>query len=278
MKEVENILTQSEINFILRDAENAIYKKPNAIFFPIEGKTMILRIGQENNAIMINGNEDTGFTHIKNRHDYYGNKDYWRIMTDDYGKEIVRLEDPSRFSKYSIPLFHYTEIAETILKPENINIDKNKKPKIFDFYSGNYEHRDGVIMSYNLITYKNTPIIHTLFPDKRKYNRKNIINLVRGKVYGKEIIRENVKTIFIPYRDQSLTKYTILIQKKYEIGMEIFLVAKHDNKGEPEKTIKIAERKLNNEVSTQHEMISYQHSDLSNFEKVIKQLMSEVEW
>jgi hypothetical protein len=275
MNITEDLCSQSEINSILIESIDCIYKNPNAIFFPMEGKTMILRIGQKNNAIMINGNEDTGFTHIRNRHNYNSEKGYWRVMIDKNGNEIVELEDPSRFSPYSVPLFDYTKIADSILKRKNLNLGKNKKPDIFDLYTGDYEDIEGFIMIYNLITYKGTSIIHTLFPEKRIYNRKKILNLIKGKVYAKEKIKENIKTIFIPYQDQYLTKYTILIQKKYDVFKEVILITKHNNKGEPEKTMKIDERELNNNVSIQHEIISYQVSDLINLEKIIKQLINE---
>ncbi|MDX1940022.1 MAG: hypothetical protein SFU99_05685, partial [Saprospiraceae bacterium] len=221
------------------------------------------------------GNEDTGFTYIRNRHNYYSDKDYWRVITNKNGKEILNLEDPSRFSKYSIPIIHYTEIADSIFKSENRNFEKNKNPEFFDMYSGNYEHPEGVSIKYHLITYKNTPIIHTLFPNERKFNRKKVINLVRGGVHGEENLKDRTKTIFIPYKDAKLTKYTILIRKEYMSSTELIFIMKHDKNGNPEKIMKITEREVNTELSIQHELTRYEYSDLTNFEKIIRQLMKE---
>jgi hypothetical protein len=60
-------------------------------------------------------------------------------------------------------------VASGIFRPENMNVEKNKRSDVFDLYIGKYKHFDGHETEYMLITYKNTGIIHTFFvSDNRK--------------------------------------------------------------------------------------------------------------
>lgn len=277
MKNLEELLSRAEIHSILLESANSIYKNPDVLFFPVTGRTMILRIGQKNGVIMVHGDEHTGFTHIIKRHNYHSETDYWKKEEDKNGNRLIKLEDPSRFSKESIPIYHYTGIADKIFTKENLNIKKNKRPDLFDLYTGVYQYEKGKPMKYHLITYKDTPVVHTLYPDKRKFNKKKIVNLFREKVYGKELPHRDTKTIFIPYRDHLKTRYTILIRKEYQTQKEVISIAKHGVNGEPEKVLKVGERDLVDNFSIQHEMLSYQYSDLTNLEKILKKVIDSEE-
>lgn len=104
-----------------------------------------------------------------------------------------------------------------------MNLTLNKRPEIFDMYTGEYEHGDGTKAVYNLLTYKSTSIIHNLFPKAKTFNKKKYVNLIRGDVTGELSIPTNIYEIRIPYLDHKGLKYTIILRDFLEKGSVLCL-------------------------------------------------------
>ena len=63
---MEVLLTKDEIKFIEKEAQNPRYKLENILIFPEDHKS-ISRVTPKG-LIFVNGNKDTGLTHINERH------------------------------------------------------------------------------------------------------------------------------------------------------------------------------------------------------------------
>ena len=74
--------------------------------------------------ILIHGDEDTGFEHIRLRHEIYSPKTYWKVGEND----SLKLDYPSKFSPKSIPIFDYVLLADAMCRVDFINIEGNKAP------------------------------------------------------------------------------------------------------------------------------------------------------
>ena len=64
---VIDFLTKEEIETILLEAKNPIYKDPRVLTLGRK-KSDIVRVSPLNELILINGNAKTGLTHINQRH------------------------------------------------------------------------------------------------------------------------------------------------------------------------------------------------------------------
>ena len=70
-------------------------------------------------------------------------------------------------------------------------------------YSGEYVSPKGNKDRYHLLVYKGTKIIHTLYPDKSRYNAKRVhhFNLERASVNAEHDIINCIATIQVLYKD-----------------------------------------------------------------------------
>lgn len=200
MSQKEILLDKEEIKTILLGIRNnPQLQLPNIVTMMKCGRDFatVYWISNNKGLIWIKGNEDTGLEHISNRHDWSSTRQYWRI------DQTEKLDNPSRFSPEVYPIKHFDRIAEDIFNKENLNIDKNKKPEVFDVYEGESSYYpDGEKMKFRLIAYKDTSIVHTLIPLKGE--KKIMVNLKRGNCQGK-ITQDNNELLYligVPYRNQ----------------------------------------------------------------------------
>ena len=176
----ECLLTNEEIRIILEILEyNPAFRHPDVISFGNE-RTSIVKVTPINGLIIIKGDSHTGFTHINERHNYWSDNYYWKEESNS-----IKLDDPSKFSRKSIPIMDYANVAETLFSEANRNIEKNKRPEIFAMFSGEVEDVNNGKMKYHMLLYKDTKIVHTIFPHKKKHNKEKHINYRRGKPSGK---------------------------------------------------------------------------------------------
>lgn len=113
----EDLLTKDELFNIFLDSANTIYRDHFIITLPLPyDKSRILKVGKRNGVILVWGNDDTAFVHIKNRHDIYSESYFWKTIEDKSGNEKVILDDPSRFRGDTVPIYHFTEIADSIFQ------------------------------------------------------------------------------------------------------------------------------------------------------------------
>jgi hypothetical protein len=78
-------------------------------------ETSIITITALRQLIFTEGNEDTGYGHLRDRHSLYSVKNYW------VGQ---KLDDPSKFHPKMMPIVDFIKIAEAVFDPENKNITK----------------------------------------------------------------------------------------------------------------------------------------------------------
>lgn len=158
----ELLLTFEEIGSILYDASDPKYQVSN-LMHPGFKKTDIMRISQDKKLILFKGNAHTGYQHIFERHN--------PLLKGATWSEGGSINESTKFSFNHIPILDYLIIAEEIYDAKNLNSDKNTKPHSFDLYIGSYTDQWNVSNSYRLLLYKDTKIIHNLFPEKKVYHQ-----------------------------------------------------------------------------------------------------------
>ncbi len=259
----EEILTSEEIQEIIDSAKiSEVLRIPNILSFGIE-KTSIYKISPNNGIIFIKGDENTGFTHINQRHSFWSENHYWKE-----GNDKIILDDPSKFNRKSLPIIDYVAIADSLYSNENLNIEKNKNPNLFDLYSGFVEGENNGKAKYHMILYKGTRIIHTLYPHNKSNNRKKIINFRKGEPSGKMSMNPLFYSIAVPYHDNiERVKYSFQFTKTFKNKMEDAVLINHKS----QESIKLFER--NYELFNYDEDLwSVKYADLSGVERLIKQL------
>lgn len=270
---MEKLFSKEELDEIQKSAADNFDYYWNAVV--IDGQSnekTIETISKLNHLVFVIGNTDTGFKHLNDRHGYFSFKNFW-LENNDTG---FKLDNPSKFHPKMMPIIDYVKIADAIFSHENKNVTKNHSPHLFDKYTGVHKFEGGFEEKYHLITYKDTKIVHTMFPDKKKYNRK-----VRFK-YGKGIVSTKLKytpseaynDLLVPYENKDkITIYSILIRKFYNEKVERFIIQQHDLEGNPEIHYILGEREFENFESFSHETLNlFQTADLGELEDIMAQI------
>ena len=270
---MEQLFTKEELLEIQENATRNFDFYWNTLV--VDGKATdktIETISKNNHLIFVVGNADTGFRHLNERHGFFSFQNFW-IKNED---QEFKLDNPSKFHPGMMPIIDFVKIADAIFFPEKKNITKNHNPSLFDKYTGEYLYENGSQEKYHLITYKDTKIVHTMFPDKKKYNRK-----IKFK-YGKGIVSTKLKytdseaynDLLVPYKNkEKVTVYSILIRKFYNEKVERFIIQKHNKDGVPEIHYILGERDFENFESFNRETLHlFQTADLGELEDIMAQL------
>lgn len=260
----ENLLTDKEIKEILeQERQNPLFSIAMAISFGSK-RNSILRISPIKKIIFVKGDSSTGFEHINDRHNYWSDKSYWKTIDSE-----VKLDNPSKFSRKSIPIGEYIDIADKLYDTSNLNIEKNKKPELFEMYSGSIIDSGNVTMKYHMLLYKGTRIIHTLYPHSDKHNNKKIINYVKGEPTSEYHSKNNTFIIAIPYLNNLNTVvYSFQVIKDYENNIEKWVIVHHQLK----QAVKVNELPIKERVEFEEDIRRAEYADLTKIEKIIKQL------
>lgn len=271
---MENLFTKEELTEIENDAlSNFDYYLGTVVFNGNCNERTIITISAVNHLIFVEGNDHTGFAHLRDRHGFFSNNNYWK--TD--GVVTPKLDNQSRFHPKMMPIVDYVKIADSIFVESNKNVSKNKNPDIFDVYTGCYSYEEEKESPYLLIVYKNTSIVHTLYPQKKTNNVK------RKFKYPKGIVSSSLKVKFpsggyndlvIPYvNEQGTTVYSIFITKDYAKQKEQIFIRKHDITGMPVDFYLLGTRTFSTfETFGMEEISQYQLGDLSDFEEILKEI------
>lgn len=264
---MEKLFSQEELDEIENEALVNFEWYYDAVVLTGDATAKTIKtISKINHLIVVTGDDYTGFTHFNDRHNLFSNKNYW-VKNDEQGS---KLDDPSKFHPKMTPIIDYVLIADIIFKPENKNTTKNHSPQLFDKYTGIYHYSDGLEEKYHLILYKDTKIIHTMFPHKKKYNRKSKIKLGKGIVISKLKLsqEEAYNDLLIPYENsENIIVYSILIRKYYNEKIERLIIQKHDESGKPKEQFILGHRNFEEfEKFDKEIMMYYQHADLSELE------------
>lgn len=258
---MEILLTKEDINEILQSVMyNPILSDPNILFIDSGNKNGVMRISPKNKLILIYGDEYTGFTHIHNRHSYWSQETYWKK------NDINKLDTPSKFEKTSIPIKDYIEIIDDLYCQENINLENNNNPELFDLYFGNASSTNLKDTKYKMLLYKGTKIVHTLYPTSAKHNKKKILDYRRGKPKGQQ---EKTHTIIaVPYYDKDnkvIISFELIWVK--ETKMRYHIIINHLNN----KWITLYEKPFSDYIDYDSIIQDMEYEDLSKVEKIIKE-------
>ncbi len=235
----------------------------------------IITVSSNSQLIFVEGNNDTGFGHLRDRHSYFSFENYW-VTTENNN---LKLDNPSKFHPRMMPIVDFIKVADTIYKPESKNITKNNKPDLFDKYTGYYNYTENLNEKYHLLTYKDTKIVHTLFPDKKKHNYKQICKFGKGIVTTALKFPDGYNDLIVPYEDaKKKIRYSILVRKYYSEKIERVFIQKHDTKGLVIEKYLLAYKNFDDFEKFEREtIIEFQYGDLSDFEKLINEINEQIE-
>lgn len=258
---MKGIITQENIKFFENEARNLIYRKKNMI--PISQSPSSIVSVSDKGLILITGNDDTGYKHIRKRH-FVERDAYWTEYLDKDGNLIqkkdildrkkLKLDNPSKFQPEEVPIMnhHYiVSIADQVYKKENLDNNKNKQKELFDTYVGHAKGIDIEETKYRLIIYKNSKIIHTLFPLSKKYNRRKrrLVNFWRE---GPKFLMDDSIQAEYTYTDKYGTiRYIFILRSKLDFSRntkEKWYLQINLPNGQPHITKFIATRKFNSNL------------------------------
>jgi hypothetical protein len=263
----ENLLSVDEIRWVENALNNIPALKHPFVIGEVSHRLSILKITSEKGLVFIWGDNNTGFNHLNDRHSYWSEKTYWETNN---GK--IKLGDPSKFSKESLPIFDYFKISEAIYVEGNLNTEKNKHPEIFDVYIGEVEDESKKLLRYRMVLYKGTKIVHTLFPEQLKHNKKRVeINLRRGRAKGMFYIEQGKLDIEVPYYDNNdVAIYSLQSCRDFNKKLEIGFLISHQSG----KRYNLFDRQLENlnMLEYESEIEKVDLANLSKVEKCIKEL------
>jgi hypothetical protein len=264
LKMEENLLSQEEILLIEETvSENPFLRNPNVSSFG-DDRTSIFKVTPINGLILIVGDQSTGFKHINDRHSFWSQEFYW-LEKDN---KII-LDDPSKFSRKSIPILDYSEISDRLFENENLNLVKNKRPDFFDMYVGFVEDSLGEKLEYRMLLYKNTKIVHTLFPEKRVHNKKKHINLIRDKAKGQFLFKDSVLTLAVGFKDhKDYVSFSFQVIRELLKNKETGILINHKSKIQ----YKLFERQYESVNDLKTELEIFDRADFSQIEKIIKKM------
>lgn len=268
---MEKLLSKQDIKDVELEAQTDLDTYLGGVV--VRGETTeksIITISKDKQLIFIEGNEHTGFSHLRDRHYRFSFKNYW-IATE---KGSYRLDNPSKFHPAMMPIIDFVKIADNIFSIDNLNHQKNKRPDFFDMYTGYYSYTENKKEKYHLLTYKDSQIVHSLFPDNKKNNAK------RKCRFGKGIVTTSLKflaghnDLLVPYEiNNGLTAYSILVRKFYSEKIERIFIQKHNNSGEVQEQYFIGYKEFEEfEIFSRETINDFQIGDLSEFEKIITQI------
>lgn len=278
---MEQLLTKKEIDGIqYGNFNNPVLKYHGLCLVQSDthSHTALLGVSDKHSLLLIKGNGDTGNQHIIDRHGYWSIKLY--TVQNKNGETVFQRQ--SRFSKDVSPM-HFLNIADKIYRPENLVLDnKHKSADKFDLYIGLFQFEKEKKEKVKLVVYKNTKIIHSLYLQSSKFNKKRVkkFRFSRGQVkYAKKKPNE-VRKVLIPYFDVNFKLcFGITIEKYPEDNREDIILMIFDpetNSLSSNNFIKIMETKINHFVSEESEEFNYQHADLREVEKMIQEIDNDL--
>jgi hypothetical protein len=281
---MNRILNSNEIKSLLQKAQDPVYKLQGVICFSSKNHPLdIIKISPKG-LIFIEGNDQTGFKHISERHNYYSGRIDWIDFKDSNGgiiekrgkhREVIKnLDNPSRFSPNSIPIFDYVKIADDIFCAENYCLEKNKEKELFDLFIGYSKSINNV--KYRLITYKDSKIVHTLFPDDNKSKKDKTLNYSKGKLIGVYMPDAGpIISIELPYYDHKrIERFKLIIRRDHDSGHEKIYIQKNLINGQPFLVKFIGERDYLFKGQLTSYLMRLQFADFIDIEKEIKKLDS----
>ncbi len=268
---MEKLFSIGDLTEIKNDAEIHLSDYLGALIVNGEAtERTIITVTRNKHLIFVEGNSDTGYQHLKDRHGAFSLRNYWVNLENG-----IKLDNPSKFHPKMMPFVDYVKIAEAVFSEENKSPIRNKHPDQFDKFTGYYNYTGKRDELYHLLTYKDTKIVHTLFPDKKRYNRKRNVKLGKGIVKTELRFPIGYNDLIVPYENEKgIAVYSILIRKYYSEQIERTFIQKHNAGGVAEdEAYFLSERPFDGFERFDRElMYRYQYTDLVDYERIISQI------
>lgn len=262
LKEIEitKIEYEAKNNPIFKIVGLRVFSNPNPDFRDIVTIS-------EKGLILIRGNSKTGYKHIRERHDF------WTIKNYIVGN---RFQAQSKFSPEIFPI-DYIKIANEIYSKENLIVNNDHiEADQFEKYVGKCNF-DGEKEDVNLLLYKNTKIIHSLFPQNKKHNKnrnRTKYPYVRGKVAVEVNYRNEVTEIYVPFLNHDFEeKYILFIERFYDKELEDRYIFILDNEGKLIDVNCFGSKKLTFFKGGKYAKTTFQHCDL----RIIEDYLLEID-
>lgn len=277
MIEEEILFSYEELNSIQESARKNSYLKDPMYVAISKHPTGVLTLSSIHGLIFAKGNEYTGFEHIVQRHEQWTSRPHWIKSIDENDNNYFRLQDQGLFRPDSFPIYDYCMIADSLYKNENLNVEKNKRPDLFEMYTGEYTHQDLEISKYNLLIYRGTKVVHTIYPQSNKNNPKRVkgFNYSRGGASSSWDFKNSITMIEIPYFDHNNIVRYLLIFRKVSDKLTV-IIQINDNLGNPWKSIFVGGRRIDiskyRDDFDPFDVIRLEYGDLREFERKILEL------
>lgn len=218
--------------------------------------------------VMIKGNSHTGYQHIRERHIFWTTKSY------STGKEF---QAQSKFPQNIAPI-DFLKIADKIYSTENLLVkNEHQDSDKFEKYIGEYALDGENLEKVNLILYKGTSIIHSLYPQSNKHNNnrsKKKYPYTRGEVQVRVDEFNKITEIFVPFLDLNMNqKYGLLVDQSVPGENEIWRILYFNELGKYEFCVDYGTKpkiKFSGDTSAR---ISFQYCDL----KIIEDYLIEMD-
>ena len=213
MEEDRNHLTKEQIAQLEKEARDPIWNRGIVMGAMMSNNNWdrILMVSGTG-LIHFHGNDDTGWQHINKRHQFRSGDHY-------FGKG--KQGNPSKFTDRSIPFEDYRKIADDVFLNGSIDPRKHKDGEDFVKYIGkssNFIGSNGVAKEFNLVLYRNTKIVHSIYPQKNlegKETERVLENFARAinQVKMQFIFANSALVIGIPYIDwKKVVRYVAVIE------------------------------------------------------------------
>ena len=169
-------LTPELIEHVQKKAEDPIWKMGIEISSFTNAWYEIMKVSYQTGLIHISGNSETGWQHILDRHNIGSCENYFG-----------NISNPTKFSRKVTPIKDFVNIADDVYLNGTVDTKEHEESARFIKISGLstlYSGSTGEPKKFHLILYRNTKIVHSLFPDKSidgKIKPRKIRELARVK-------------------------------------------------------------------------------------------------
>ena len=264
------ILSQIDIENLHRDLKSNLLFTHRGTRLMVTSKTEWKEVVYVSfkGLIMIKGNSHTGYQHIRERHNFWTTKSY------STGKEF---QAQSKFPQNILPI-DFLKLADAIYSKENLFVEnKHVDADKFEKYVGQYALDGENLEQLNLILYKDTKIVHSLYPQSNKNNKnrnKKKYPYTRGEVNVSVDKFNRITEIFVPFLDLKMNqKYGLLVDQSIPGDNEVWNILYFNESGKYEYHVEFGIKpkiKFSGDTSAR---ISFQYCDL----KIIEDFLIEMD-
>lgn len=284
---MKGIFTVEQVKQIEKASQHYVYQIA-LLTFGSKSPFSILKVSPKG-LIFVNGTDDSGFNHIHKRHLNNSKVAFWTQFKDHKGNVIERkdgfgrrkhkLDNPSQFHPYSIPVHDFVIIADTVYNNGNFNLEKNKNPELFDLYDGLASGLEGKEVLYRLLLYKNSRLVHTLFPLSKDFSPRNpIVHFARQSAKSTVSIPSGQVHVEVPYTDEyDVVRFIVIIRNDPENPeVEYWFVQANFPNGMPWATVHYMNKKREIDMDTSEFLERLDTTDLAPLEKLMKNIDSRM--